>query len=297
MVRVAERRQEMQRVSEQRVTVTRFMVAAIAAVAVCVAGVLGAPSAAAGQTFPFADNNNNGVFDAGVDVDVSADVQSGFVFVSESLVLPAGMKVARTKDGIGLFLSAGKDLTIAADVVAAGEGAGIALSADGGTLKVHEGVRLQAADWISLNAAGDLVIGDGAVVQGSSRESAIFAYAGGGMSIGARVKLQVRGNVDLMASGGDVDFGPGARVLAGSGDVNVSASGNVCMIGAQVSARSTSLFSDHELIELKDSKVSAPRGGGSVTAYVTGSTIDVSGTQFKNIEDSAIVLMGETVIR
>jgi hypothetical protein len=280
--------------AKRPVSTTKYLSTVIAALAVCAAGVLSAPVSALGAAFPFADNNNNGVFDADVDVDISAELQAGSFATSESIVLPDGMKRVVTKDGVGLSVSAGKDITVGGDVNVIGPWATVSLQA-GGSLVVLDKTRLKADFAVQLSAAGDVVVGKGSALLATDKDwSMVSVEAGGGVSVGTNARLEAHDRIDVLAQG-DVTFGDNVRLLTHGGDVNIAAGGNAYLDGSQLAAWYTGV-SANEMIMFKGGRVTAPKSGGMVLMYTAGSHIDVSQARWTNLGADDVMLLGEEVI-
>jgi hypothetical protein len=279
-------------VSNLRTAAMAPVVGLVACLALAVPAQAGAPSG-----FPYHDANNNGVFDAG-DTDISGDLKAnGYFTTTESIVVPASMKSFVTKGGAGLTLVAGKNLTVEADVLAVGAGAGVTLVAETGPLTIGGGVTIRATDYVSLSGGQGLVLGVRSGVMATSRNGSVSMYAeAGDLVLMDYTRVQAGDFVDIGATQGNVTMGANVQIFSSNGPVGIMAGGDVNAAGVRVQADSLNVSSGGHLVDLSGGRVMASRDG-FVLIQVAGSTIDVTGTVFKNVDDSSLYLLAPEVLR
>jgi hypothetical protein len=204
---------------------------ALATLTLLVAGItalVGVPALAlAGPApFAFADNNNNGVFDPGIDTDISQALKNGgLVATAESLVLPDKMKSVTTKNPLGLTLHAGKNITLGGYVNAAAPVAGITVIAETGDITMLRSARLRANQFVCMFAADDITLGAKVNIAVYRRGSVISMNAGGDILL-PDMRLRATDAIDLTAIG-DVLIGSTAHFYVPNGTVRFSSRSDV----------------------------------------------------------------------
>jgi hypothetical protein len=277
----------------------RDMTTVLSCLAVLVAAPVMALAAPGGPKFPYADMNNNGVYDAG-DVNIGPELRAnGYYSTTESVVFPAGVEEFKVKPGLGLTVSAGKNITIDADIYATGGGSSIALFSEDGSITLGRGHFLRGGSAVYLNAGHDVVLG---------QDSAVRAWDDGGLVMvssthghllmleSARLRAP-QGMIDILVPEGNVTLLPGAELLAGNGSVAIAAGGDVVVTAGQINAETFTVQTAGHLVDFKRNVVQAPRSGGFVMFHAAGSTIDVRGSQFRNIDADSLVFDAPTVLQ
>jgi hypothetical protein len=267
-------------------------------VACCVAMVAApAPALAGPAPVPFADNNNNGVFDAGIDSDITEDLQTGFVVTSQSLVLPDRMRAFATRNPLGLTLVAGKSVTLGGDLSANGVGAGITVSAETGSITILDQTRIRAAEYVHMSAGGEIVVGEKVHITAGARSGAVISMsADGNLLLKTGARLQANDAIDLTSNNGGLTV-VGANFFGLAGSVSFSAATDITVTGSRIQASDLGAYAGGHLIDFHENRVSAPRAGGWAMLYAAGSTIDVRGTTWTNLSGNDILLLAPNIIR
>jgi hypothetical protein len=189
------------------------------------------PALAATAPFPFADNNNNGVFDPGVDTDITADVINGYFTTNQSIVLPAGMKAIKTTSPFGVSLSAGKNIVINGDVNSGAYATGLTAMADG-DIKIGPGAKVIGRTFVYLVAGRDLLVGTKANITAKhAKEGMLWLSAARNVVIGDSVKLRGHSKFDIASTNGTVTLGPKVDLDAGSHEPNLWSHGELILAG------------------------------------------------------------------
>ena len=257
-----------------------------------------APALAAPAPVAFADNNNNGVFDSGVDTDITEDLKSGFYSTTESIVLPDKMKTLMTKNPLGFTLIAGKNVTVGGDLSAAAAGSGITIVAETGNITLLDATHLRAAEYVYMSAGGDITVGAKSHMLATGRSGSVISLnATGNISLLAGVKLQAFNAIELTASNGGIMVHGSAQFLALAGSVTFNSGTDIVVNNSRIQASDLAAYAGGHLVDFQDNKVTAPRGGGWVVLYAAGSTINVSGTTWTNLPPSDMLFLAPTVIR
>jgi hypothetical protein len=243
---------------------------------------------------PCEDVNNNGVCDLG-EKDITAELMNeGFYSTSESIVIPADAKELLTKDESGFTLMAGKNIKVSADLTA--RAGGILLVADG-TISVGSEATLKAGQGdVDLNAGQDIVIGSHATL--NAREGMVYLFSwDGNIDLMARSRLYAWGGFDIVTvSEGIVTVLSGSEISSPKGELYVNAAGNVSINGSNLQAWHTNISTEASLLTFKDNVVKVSYEEGRVSLSAAGSTIDITGTQFKKLDPANLTLDASTVI-
>lgn len=286
-------------VSRVALRARRGTLAQLALLVACASALVAAPTLAlaAPAPFAFADKNNNGVFDAGIDTDITEDLKNGFVATTESLVLPDTMKSLTTRNPLGLTLIAGKHITLGGDLSAAATGAGITVVAESGTITILRSARLRASEFVSLSAAADITVGEKVTIAASARGSVVSLTAGGHVVLRPDVRVRAGEAIDLTATTGHVTVVAAAHFIVPKGTVTISSGTNVVVNGSHIQAADLAAFAGGHVLDFQDNRVTAPRGRGWAMLYAAGSTITVSGTTWTNIGADKLLFVAPEVIR
>jgi hypothetical protein len=272
--------------------------AALALLVACCVALVAGPAFAAPAPVPFADNNNNGVFDAG-DTDITEDLKSGFVVTSESLVLPDKMKPVTSRDAIGFTLIAGKNVTLGGDLNANGAGAGITIVAESGHVTLLDQTRLRAAEYVYVSAGGDLTVGAKSNITASTRSGGVISLnANNNLVVMADVRLQAQNAIDLTAVDGNLTvYGP-AHFLAVDGSVAFNAGGDIVVNGSRLQTTDLAAYAGGHLVDFQNNRVNVPYNkDGWMLLYAAGSTINVTGSTWTNLPSSNVMFIAPEIIR
>lgn len=246
------------------------------------------PVAALAAGFPCEDVNGDGQCQAGVDRDVSADVQgSGMVSTSGDIVIPADAKGLTLKGDLALY-SDGK-VTINGDIKAQ------SISISGNTVVLGDGASVRSVDYIDLFASNGLTVGAKVTLQ-SGQGVVWVSVMNGGASFGEKSKVNAS-DLDFMVLGGPLSAGVGARWRSDRGFLNLYVSGDVTMPESVLEAWSASVYTESHLIDLHGSTFKGVGDGASISLVAEGSTIDLRGADFKKLDPSAIYISAETILQ
>jgi hypothetical protein len=250
------------------------------------------------SSFPFEDMNNNGVYDAG-DRDVTAEIMDdGFFSTSESLVIPAEVGQLKSSKG-GFVLLAGKNLTVNAGLTTKKIDS-IFLQAGGGAVTVGDGAILQAGDMVNIHAGGDVIVGAHAAVKAKKGIGlVVLTSQEGSVRLMEGAELSATSSVRIVQSGaaGTVTMLPGSSLNSPDGGTVVSAVGDIAVNNSHLAIGYLRLLTEGHLIDFRDNMVVLPLGGGMVFLRAAGSTIDISGTQFKNLSAGNLIMDAEIVVQ
>lgn len=255
-------------------------------------------AAGAAGPFPFEDVNNNGVWDPGVDRDITARLTPGEWYVSfttpHSIVIPAGVGFLKCVEKFtGFYLVAGKNITVNSSMNSAVYAGMVDLQAKGGNVTIGPGVILTGRDYLSVQAAGDITVGVGASFVsrgGSANLGTMTMHAqSGDITLGNKVKFSTLRDIFVTALAGDITAGPGLSVGAPQGLLFINGR-RTSVNGAQLRAGSISVDGDSLPIEFKNNRVQIPRDG---YLHITnlGSTIDLTGTTLPRIDDISLAAL------
>ncbi len=252
-------------------------------------------SVGAAGPFPFEDVNNNGLWDAGVDRDISAELAPGewytYFETSHSIVIPAGVTFLRaTKPFSGFYLVAGKNITVNSSITAAVYAGEVDLQAGGGHVVIGPGVTLNGRDYVSVYAKGGVTVGAGSVF-GSSGGSANLGTISvgaetGPITLGSKVRFTALRDIFISALDGSVTAGLGLQVSGPQGQFYLDGHG-VALNGAVLRAADMTIRGDGVPMEFKNNRVTVPRSGSFVIQN-PGSSVDLTGTTLPLIDSIVI---------
>lgn len=277
------------------------------------------PQTAAADVGPFADLDGDGQFTPG-DVMISDLLADGRFSTAEAegayqppvgpvgIVIPAGAKKITTKTG-NLVLIASGDLTVDADLNAAGVDSVVLLVSTGGKITVAPGVHITGGMFVKLSAAGDVTVGDGDVFQTRGHDAgdvlAIVSTAGS-IDIGQRVSLNGGGLCQVATAdggGGAILVGDKTKLNATAGTVQVTAGMDLVMNGAQVSSPEILLGShagDRGPAEafIRSSMLKAGGSDGHIHIYAdgTGGMVDLSETHMKLANSANLLITADQIM-
>lgn len=249
----------------------------------------------AASPFPFEDVNNNGVWDAGVDRDITADLQPNEWYVyyatPHSIVIPTGVTFLRSVQGFtGFYLVAGKNITVNSNITSAVYGGLVDLQAQGGNAVIGPRVILTGRDYVSVYASADIAIGTGAsfVSRGGSANlgSVQVRAETGDVTVGSQVKFGTLRDVFITALDGDVTVAANLQVDAPQGMLFVDGR-RVTFNGARLRAAGMALTGDDLPLQFKNNRVTVPRSGFFLIRN-PGSSVDITGTIFSRIDSFEI---------
>jgi hypothetical protein len=240
--------------------------------------------------FPFEDVNNNGVWDAGVDRDITSQLTPSEWTVSystpHSIVIPSGVTFLRSVERFtGFYLVAGKNITVNSSINSAVYAGMVDLQARGGDVAIGPGVILTGRDYLSVYASGGIAVGGGAsfVSRGGSANLGTVNLRAqtGAIDLGTKVKFSTLRDIFIMAIGGDVTIAPGLRLTAPQGLLFVNGR-QVALNGAQLQAANMTVAGDSMSLAFTNNRLAIPRYG-SLDISNPGSTVDLRGTALPRI--------------
>jgi hypothetical protein len=294
-------------------------IARIAAPIVLALGLAFGPHTAAADVGPFADLDNDGQFTPG-DVPISSLLADGRFSTDEAegayrppvgpvgIVIPAGSKKITTKTG-NLVLIASGDLTVDADLNAAGTDSIVLLVSTGGKITVAPGVHITGGMFVKLSAAGDVTVGDGSVFQTRGHDVGdvlAIVSTGGSIDIGQRVSLNGGGLCQVATAdtgGGAILIGANSKLAATQGTVQVTAGMDLVMNGTQVSSPDI-LLGSHAGADgpaeafIRSSMLKAGGADGHIHIYAdgTGGMVDLSDTHMKLMDSANLLITADQII-
>ena len=206
--------------------------AALALLVACVAVVaMSPPIAHAASGFAFADNNNNGVFDPGIDEDITEAILGGYYETTQSIVLPATMRALKVKIELGLTLIAGKNVTIAGDLAVSGYGSGLHVVAKQGDITVGPGAKVDGRTFVDMFAGRDVTIGAKAAVNATHPGVGLmWLYADRNIAIEPKARLRARSNMEITAYKGTVTYDDSVRFATNSEGLDIFGQAGVVVL-------------------------------------------------------------------
>jgi len=273
----------------------RLPVVCRAVLSLLLVGVSALGASAAGP-FPFEDVNNNGVFDPGVDRDLTEVLtpDEWYVYYStpHSIVIPEGVTFLKSVAKFtGYYLVAGKNITVKSSINSAIYAGMVDLQALGGNVTIGPRVTFNGRDYVSVFAGGSVTVGDGAAFVangGSANMGSINVRANtGDIALGNGVKVVGLRDVFLTAVNGDVTVGTGLQLDAPIGQLLIDGD-RVTVNGAKLRASDMSITGGGAPLEFKGNRVMLPREGD---LHITNpkSTVDVTGTKLPKAADSVFI--------
>ncbi len=250
-----------------------------------------------GQPFPFEDCNGNGLFDTG-DRDVTDDITDDGIFSTPcDLVIPAEVGKLATESPGGFFLMAA-NMTVNADLYAKKGTSRIFLRAQEGSTAVGEGVTLKAGGLIQLSAKQDVVVGASASLAAPKRGiGSVVLYAEeGDVWVMEGSDLFARNSIRMVTEAGEVHVLPDCYLHTKGSRVTVSSAKDVVINGSKLKTENLHVHTQGHLIDFQDNYVDLPKDGGLVVLSAAGSTVNLSGTQFENLDEGSLVVVADTII-
>ncbi len=244
--------------------------------------------------FPCEDVNNNGVCDPG-EPDITASLLSdGSFSTSESIVIPLGVKGLTTPQGVDLSLIAEKSITLNSNLVA--KNASIYILA-GGTITVGDKTALRAgADFVMLDALGDIVLRPQASVLAEQYVyGSVYLHSQeGNLLLMHKSRLAGKDSVDLQAVGITVNQGStlNTKSLSIHAAEDVIINGSFLKVGEWLWVETWG-----HLIDFRNNRVQVIPHQSSVDLVAEGSTVDISGTVFKNLDPNDLTIQATNVIQ
>lgn len=250
------------------------------------------PAAAAPPAFVFEDRNNNGVFD-GSDVDITDRLLEETWFeTSESVVVTGGPFRARdphwaqTRDSGGIYIRAGRKITVMSSLLAPYHTSSVALWAD--TITIGSKVTLDADDYVIVEATNGIVIGDKVKIQskaGSDNMTLISVVSEeGDIHIGSGFVMTTRFANRIVATNGEVELGPGSQITSTKDSITLIAGTDLTLDAAKVRAAIGADFvAGTGSLSMRSGSVSVKGGAVYIHAYV--GSADLRGTKFNPTPD------------
>ena len=254
----------------------------------------GAADAAVTTPVAFEDRNNNGVFDAG-DVDISEFLRLKWIFkTAQSVVITGPIKITEpnrdpdTSLCRGLFITAGKNITVNGSITNPGYAGSLLLSA-GGRLTIGSKVTLNARTHVELISSDSIVIGDSVKMyakgEGAFFYGAVTATSARDITVGQKFVAQTVDNVTLHSLAGNLAVGPGAQITTER--VHLDALGSITADGARLKGKTlVSVFSmsGSGPISLRSSASTVGLDGSIQISAATG-TVDLTAATFNVTPD------------
>ncbi|MBI4488588.1 MAG: hypothetical protein HY694_05845 [Deltaproteobacteria bacterium] len=245
--------------------------------------------------FPCEDVNNDGVCELGVDNDITVELKTnGYFSTPESIAIPKGVKGLSTKDVNDFSLVAGKNIVVNSNLNFSAEGATLSLLAQQGSITIGNKTNLKTGQggYIDLSARSDIVLSTGSYVGGKSSMVTIYSEDGS-VLLTKGSRLSSLDAVDIIAFGGGITV-PKSQLRAQNGYVSIYAVGDVTVTGSLVQANGTNVQAGGNLLDFRKNSVKV-LGDGWVSLSVSGSTLDLCGTHFKNLDSANLIIDAETV--
>ncbi len=250
-------------------------------------------SLAASLPFPFEDRNNNGVYDSGIDVNITADLTSTGMFeTTESIVIPAGAKTIMSSSPNGIALLAGKNIVVNSHLITSRSGAGIYLYAEEG-ITIGSRTILKCSGDISIHAGNDIVFGPNTALWAKAGIADIYSV-GGNILVGEKVNLYASDSLYLYAEGGEVTVGPGSQLMSKKGFLTIYGAGDLKIDGSDVEATGIHISTASDLVEFCYDDVRVPKQGW-VYLKASGSTVDITGTKFRNLDANNLIIDADDI--
>lgn len=288
------------------------------ALAVCMAtGIAGAVP----QRSACADLNNNGVCDAG---DVSVDKQisnDGYFSTARN---ESGYKAPEGKVGLVLsgkisgkggvvYLVASGDIVVNDLIGSGADNSAVILVSTGGSIIVEDNAKIRTGLFLKLSAAEDVLLGSKVILNARNHEfgGQLYVYSSNGaIRVGEKTAISGDGYTSVATNddtGDDVTVGAGARIWSSKASVAITA-------GKSVSMRNASIGGDAVVIGSHASEGARSQGGpgqttvkncmvegeGGVRVFADGgegSTVDVTGTDFKVPSPSDVTLEADIIVQ
>jgi hypothetical protein len=248
----------------------------------------GPASAGAGRRgFPCVDVNRDGVCEAGTDTDITNDIeQNGFLITSGDIVIPA--------DAQGMTLRGSVALLTSGSILVAGQvrAEAVMLSA-GGTLTVADRATIKGKESVDLSGETGVVIGDAWISAGNGQ---VWITSWNGPLSITGAKIDGGDGVEIAAWSGTVTV-TGAQLVAKRGDVFVFGGGDVVVSESTLMGNGNLVRTDASLVDFQGNMVKVMGRDGWVMLAAAGSTINVTGTRFANVDPANVQIDAENVIQ
>lgn len=230
------------------------------------------------------DVDDDGVYDARVDRDVTATVLAEGSFATPHSILVA--KGLSSRHVAGIALVAGKNIRVNADLNVLAAGAGLSLIAQEGKVVLGTRANVAARGYIDVMAASGIEVG--ALVSLQSRESGggLFLATDGNIIVADRTRLSAKGGMDLFALGGEVHIGPRPAITASS-YISVTTGGPAWITDGHLQTPSLSILATDAPVTFSGNVVKFSGGG---FAYLAGGSVDISDTSFSGLDPENLII-------
>ncbi len=244
--------------------------------------------------FPCEDVNNDGVCQDG-EADITAQILAGYYSTPDSIVIPKGVRGLSAKDVNGLSLVAGQNITVNANLNASAKGATLSLLAQQGSITIGNKTNLKTGErgYIDLSARSDIVLSTGSYVGGKSSMVTIYSEDGSVLLMKGST-LSSLDAVDIIAFGGEITV-PKSTLRSQNGYVSIDAVGDVTVTGSRLQANGTSIQAGGSLLDFSNNMVKVSGSDGWVSLSVSGSTLDLCGTRFQNLDSTNLDINASSV--
>lgn len=268
---------------------------------------------------PFADLNNNGVFD-GQDVLIGALLEDGRFSTDEAegayqppagpvgIVVPADARKVTADD---LVLIASGDVTIEADLTARDRESILLVVSTGGGITVAERTRLKAGNFLKLSAAGDVTVGDRCSFKTNGKDFgdvASLVSQTGNITLGERVLVKSGGLCQVATTdegGGQIHIGDRSNLSSGTSAVQVTAGLDVEIDGARLTGPNLLVGSNQSVHSpgramILGSRLTGKGHDAFIRIYAnggTGSMVDLSDTTIKLKEEDNLLITADQILQ
>jgi hypothetical protein len=250
------------------------------------------------KPFPFEDVNNNGVYDPGIDKDITVLLMStGSFSTPNSIVIPDGATGIQTSNPNGIALVAGKNITVSNSyLITSGKYAGIYLYTENGTVTISDGTLLKSAYFVAIDSEKDVIIGSYASIYAKG-EAADIASRSGNISLMARAIVYGYNDLYLTAEKGEVTVSINAQLKSPKGFVDISGAADLTINGSRFEALGAHVVTSAHMLEFRDNTVKILSSQGWVYLEAKGSTVDITGTQFQGLDPRFLTINADVVIK
>ena len=135
-------------------------------------------------------------------------------------------------------------------------------------------------------------------MQGSSPVGMVMVYSKeGDLLFKEKSGLYGPYGVRVVSEAGYVTVRAGSTLRAGAtGFVTVYAAEDVCVNRSLVQGELINVVTEASLLEFKENLVQVPPQGGLVHLVALGSTVDITGTTFRNVHSGDLVIQAGTIV-
>jgi hypothetical protein len=268
---------------QRRATAVAMTVSLVAALTMLLGPGTVPTAAAAG--YPCEDVNDNGVCDPGEPDITNALTENGFFSTSAGIVVPADARTITSRGDLSLH--AGGSIAVHGKLKAVG----LTINTDG-TLTLGANAVLRGGDYLDLYGGQGVGIGPDALAEANY----VTIWSGAAITLAAGTKVIAKDWLDVYAMHGYIAVDPDVQLMSPGGTVTVWGAGDVGLAGATLKAGTLSVTTEGSMIDFRNNTVRMTGDDGLVALTAFGSTVDLRGTQFKNLSPSNLMIVAETVM-